>query len=190
MTPSLADHIKARRFVRVTRNRPACPRLNGYVLKASRHLCLMHCFHDFYPEGYSIVRTSDIEGVRAGEHETLWDRILHAEGLADGLHRKLPAIDLRSMSAAIASIQRHFGRLIVECEDEADDNIDFYIGYMTAATTSNVSMRTFDANGRWERKVHRIRPAEITLLQFETPYLETFWKHLESKPRVRRSIRS
>lgn len=146
---TIREHAGARRKLRVERNRPSEPRLNGYVLSCSESLFLMHVFHDFQPEGYVVARLIDVVESRSGPNERFWDEMLAAEGLLDGLDNP-PHVDLSSIEAAIASVDREFGRMIVECEDDEEAVQDFYIGVVARQGDGAVLFHHFDGLGNWE----------------------------------------
>jgi hypothetical protein len=177
----LRAHVGARRKVQVERSRPSNPRLNGFVLASSETLCYMHVFHDFYPDGYVVVRLDDVESVRSGPYERFWDEMLSGKGLLGGLERP-PPVDLSSMEAAIASIDRACGRMIIQCEDDEEDVEDFYIGVVAQQGDGAVLFHHFDGLGRWESPGAVIEYAEVTMIQIETPYMQQFWSHVQGPP--------
>lgn len=177
MLSEIKQHIATDQKVRISRSRPSQPNLNGYLLAASDELVLMHVFHDFMPDGYMVFRICDVENLRSGPYERLWDRMLAGEGLLGGLELQ-HTIDLSSMQCAITSIQQYFGRLIIECEDAAEDIEDFYIGCVVNVGDSVVAFDHFDGLGKWEEESAEIDLDEITLLQFQTPYIQRFWKYV------------
>ena len=103
--------------------------------------------------------------------------MLAGEALLDGLKLDL-RIDLTSIQSAIESIAREYGRLIIECEDRDEDIEDFYIGQAISIGGDSVQFDHFDGLGRWEKSAASIPLEEITLLQFETPYIHRFWKYV------------
>ncbi|MEL6344401.1 MAG: hypothetical protein AAFV53_14885, partial [Myxococcota bacterium] len=62
----LRAHLHRRAKILMARTRPANPSLNGYVVGLSEALVMVHAFHDFLPDGYSVVRTDDVADVRSG----------------------------------------------------------------------------------------------------------------------------
>lgn len=66
--------------VRITRSVPSEPFHSGFVLGVGEQLVMLWQFHDFYPEGFTTLRLSDITEIRSGEHERLWERMLAGEG--------------------------------------------------------------------------------------------------------------
>lgn len=171
-------YLKTRKKIQVERRYPSNPRLNGYLLELSDSLGLMHCFDDFEPDGYTVFRVEDVTEVRSGQYERHWEQMLAGEGLLGGLNVDL-RMDLTSMQSAIESIDREYGRLIIECEDREEDVEDFYIGQVVSVGKDVVQFDHFDGLGKWEKSTASIPLDEITLLQFETPYIHRFWKYID-----------
>ena len=136
----LAPHVGTKQKICVERSFPSNPRLNGYLLALSADLGLMHCFDDFEPDGYTLFRLADVLEVCSDERERHWDRMLTAEGLLDGLNLTAE-IDLSSLRAAIESIDRHYHRMIIECEMEGEDDEDFYIGTLVSSKRNGTMFR-------------------------------------------------
>ena len=154
-------------------------RIQQSVNKTFIHRAVMHAFCDFVPDGYTVFRLEDVEGVRCGPHEHYWEHVLRAEELLGGLG--FPAtIDLSSMRSAIESISERFEHLIVECEDDDEDVQDFYIGSLVSADFDSITFRHFDGYGYWEAEPAKIDIDDVTKVQFDTPNVSVFSKHLRS----------
>ncbi len=177
MTPKeLAQLTGTGKKVRLTRRQPSDPTLNGYILGVGRTLLLMHCFDDFEPDGYTICRNRDVVKLRQGPYEDWFDHMVRSERLLDGLklrHR----IDLSNWTTAIQSISRHYGQMIVQCEDAEEDVEDFYLGELVAIRSRSIQFRDYDALGYWSPKPTSIAIAEITMVQFDTPYIRIFSRY-------------
>ncbi|MDX2200453.1 MAG: hypothetical protein SF069_15975 [Phycisphaerae bacterium] len=173
----LSGHVGTRQKVRIERNRPPQRLLNGYVLAVWNGLVLMHQFHDFEPDGYTLIREQDVVGVRSNEYERLWDRMLAGEGRLEGLDADL-AIDLSNMQTAIRSAAAQFRFLIIQCEDQHEDIQDFYLGELLEVEGDVVRLRSLNALARWDEQVAEIPVAEITNVQFDTPYIRHFTKYI------------
>jgi hypothetical protein len=177
----LSEHLATGMKIRIERNRPADPLLNGYLMQLSDRLGLMHCFDDFEPDGYSIFRLSDVVSVRSGNYERHWDRMLRGEELLGGLDRELE-VDLNTIRAAIESVSRQFKLMTVQCEDAEEDVQDFYIGQVVSFEGTELIFDAFDALGQWNDESSRVLLDEITMVQFETPYIRHFSKYLTGSP--------
>jgi hypothetical protein len=174
---NIRKHVGTGKKIRLERPYPSNPRLNGYLLDVSNSLGLMHCFDDFEPDGYTVFRVDDVSDIRSDRHERHWDRMLKSEGLLGGLNLTAP-IDITSIHKVIDSIARQYRRLIVECEERREDLEDFYIGQVASVDDDILRFDHFDGLGQWEKTTASIPLDEITLLQFETPYIQRFWKYL------------
>jgi len=177
----LHKHIGTGKKIRVERNFPSNPYLNGYLLELSPSLGLMHCFHDFMPDGYTVFRVADVTECRSGKYERHWDKMLTSEGLLSGLKIDWN-VDVSNMKTALEAISKQFQRMIIECEEQDEDDEDFYIGQISSTGESEVHFHHFDALGHWEEVPAAILYGEISLIQFETPYLKTFGKYLVGTP--------
>src|SRR5262249_25569874 len=89
--------------VRLTRSIPSEPRLNGFILGVGRDLVLLQQFHDFYPEGYAVLRLRDVTDLRSGKYERHWERMLAGEGLLErvGIPYNVPLEDVPGLLKAL-----------------------------------------------------------------------------------------
>ena len=184
----LRPHLNTQKKIRIQRDRPSNQLLNGYLLALSDVLGVMHCFHDFMPDGYSLFRLTDVVSLRSSEYERHWDRMLLGEGLLGGLQRQM-VIDLAGIKTAIQSIDEQFRLMIVECEEEEENLQDFYIGQLESATEAALMFHHFDGLGQWAEEPAEISLKEITLVQFDTPYIRHFSKYLHGRPNSRSQMR-
>jgi hypothetical protein len=154
------------------------PRHNGFVLGVSDTLVLVQQFHDFYCEGYTAIRLADVESVRSGEHERLWERMMTGEGIMETVGIQDPP-SIADMSQLLASLAERGRNISVECESLEDpDEDDFLIGRITDLDVGKVVLRDFDALGNWGAELEEIALDAITKVQFDTPYINTFSKYL------------
>ena len=164
--------------VQITRRQPPERVTSGFIVAVGEDLVLVQAFHDFYPEGLVVLRVSDVTHTRSDEHERLWERMLEAEGIRGAaLIGKLPPLD--DMRSLLSSFKDARENVIVECEDADEPISDFYIGRVLDVEPGVVVFANFDALGRWDPEPHRIELEEITNVQFETPYLKIFSKHVQ-----------
>jgi hypothetical protein len=182
MHDELRRHVGTGRKLRLERSFPSNPRLNGYLLEASDTLGLIHCFHDFMPDGFAVFRIGDISTIRSGKYERHWDRMLKEEGLLSALAMP-PAVDLASMRSAIESISARYKGMIIECEGAEEDCEDFYIGSMLSINDYQVCFEHFDGLGNWEDTPSSVPLGDISLILFDTPYIQTFWKYVSGQSR-------
>jgi len=177
MMAKLRKYVGSRQKVRLTRPMPSEPILNGYLLAMSDALVLMHPFHDFEPDGYTIIRAADVAGVRRCPYEEWWDHMLQQEGLLGGLD-SAPDVDLSDMRSAVKSVAALYDQMIVECEEEGNEDIeDFYLGRLISVADDSVLFLDYDSLGFWASEPKEIRLEEITKVQFDTPYIRVFSKY-------------
>jgi hypothetical protein len=175
MIGRLRKHVGKREKVRITRSVPSESTLNGYLLAMSDDLLLMHVFDDFEPDGYTIIRTADVVGLRRCPYEQWWDHMLEQERLLRGLDSP-PDIDLSDMRSAIESVAAQYRQMIVECEDEEERSEDFYLGKLVSMAYDTMLFLDYDGLGFWSPEPHEIFLDEITKVQFDTPYIRIFSK--------------
>jgi len=175
----LAKHVNSRKNIQVDRDLFEESSVSGYLIAMSDDLALLHTFDDFEPDGYMIIRTDDVEDVTRGKHERHWDRMLGGEGLLSGLDPEF-SIDLSSMRTAIADIQRLFGKMVIQCEDrDEDDEETMYLASVVELTDRDAVIDELDATGHWGDEPEAIPYLDITTVEFDTPYINRFWKYAE-----------
>jgi hypothetical protein len=165
--------------IRLSRQTPCAPSLNGYVLGMSDQWLLLWQFHDFYPDGFTIVRMDGITSYRCGEYEEFWTNMLRQENVATELPSM--AIDLSSTKSVLRDLQKTDQNFIVESEAPDKDIEDFYLGRATRIQNTQVKFASFDALGQWDTKLQTIEFGEITRLQFDTPYTNCFSRYTDGK---------
>ncbi len=181
MYASMVEHVGTGKMIRLDRRLSGEPSLHGYLLALGPELGLIHCFDDFEPDGYTVFRVEDVLAFERAAHEEHWDRMLTGEGLLGGL--RLPfEMDLAGMPAALRSIQARFADLIVECEDEGDDEGDFYLGRLLEVGDETLMLHYVDALGRWDESPTLIPIERVTKAQFDTPYLRRFMRYTDPFP--------
>jgi hypothetical protein len=176
----LTEIVGAHKRVQVTRPYPGDPLLNGFVVGMSKKLLLLHDFFDFTPIGYTAIRLADICSCRSGKYERKCEQMLEVEGILDrvGINYE---VDLSSTHSLLESLQRRGQNIIVECEYEDDSDRDaFFIGQITELEKRFVRFRHFDETGNWEDGEYRIPFYAITQIEFDTVYVNTFSKYLNS----------
>lgn len=183
---SIHQYIGTAKKIRVELSFPSTPQINGFLIEASETLGVMHCFHDFMPDGFTVFRIAEVTGVRSGKYERHWERMLNDEGLLTALASP-PSLDLTNMKSAIDSIKSQYEGIIVECEDAEDESEDFYIGSVLSSNENDVTIRHFDGLGVWEDKPYTIPLDEVSLIQFDTPYINRFWKYLAGPSAIKGS---
>lgn len=91
------------RKVRIERRTPCEPRANGFVLAADEEWFLLWQFHDFFPDGFSLMRVDGVSHVRFDDYERHWTKMLADEGIATSLHD--PQIELAGIHSMLCQLQ-------------------------------------------------------------------------------------
>ena len=112
--------------VRLSRKTPCAPSLNGFILTMGEAWLLLWQFHDFYPDGFTLIRLDGITEYRSGKYEDFWTDMLRREQIVEVLPD--PQIDISSERTILASLQKTQKNFIVESEDPNEDIEDFYLG--------------------------------------------------------------
>lgn len=174
----LKPYVGVLRKVRLERDFPGESTRNGFILGLSDALILLQQFHDFYCEGYTLLRVPDVTAVQSGQYERFWERMLHAEGILDnvGISYDVP---IQGIGSALSWLAGRAQNIAVEIESRVSSNDDeFYLGRIDHFTDDAFGFFCFDALGEWTAEPIMIRMDEVTKIQFDTPYINIFSKHL------------
>ena len=87
---------------------------------------------------------------------------------------KAPQIDISSWQSIFNSLRECGEWAIVENENEEI----FHIGIILKAGKNKLTMREFDADGKWQEET-KIPYKEITSVSFKTRYIDNWRKYLE-----------
>ncbi len=149
---------------------------NGFVVGVGQRWVLFAPFHDFYAEGFEVVRLEDITALRSGEYERHWDRMLQHEGALDHLGSP-PEVPLDDIGQLLRALKQAGHNVIVECEDQEEE--DFFIGEILDVGDRMLKFANFGGLGNWDEQPDDIPLTEVTRVQIGTPYVRTFSKYLE-----------
>lgn len=152
----------------------------GFCLGMGKELVLMQVFHDFYSEGYEVIRLSGIKRIESKVEDSFFTDILREEGILKevGLKYEVDLTDFRSLIQRLFELKKP---VIIECEEvESDDDhiVDFILGKIIVVKETSLVMHGVDAAGNWDDKPTEIDYRSITKVQFDTPYLNTFLKYV------------
>ena len=173
----LKSHCGKPHHIGIERSDIETPKLYGLVLACSSELVLIHVVYDFHPEGYQILRISDISGIRHNAYDRTMTKILRAEGILEQGSLKHP-IDLQSWQSALRNLKALGANVIVEAEEPEVDV--FLIGKIIRINKKTLSMRHFDGTGKWDEELSYILYEDITSVKFGSNYLNVFSRHLRT----------
>ncbi|MDP1817980.1 MAG: hypothetical protein Q8K92_26240 [Leadbetterella sp.] len=96
-------------------------------------------------------------------------------------------MDLTSCATILKSIKKLGFNVIIENENPADETFD--IGPITKITKSSVYVRYFNAKGILNEEATKINWDLITIVKFDTKYINIFSKYLrEPKPKKKTNL--
>jgi hypothetical protein len=179
MKGELAKYVGRPTMVTITRIFPGESQHRGFVLGLSDKLVLIQQWHDFYAEGYAVLRVRDIEAVESGPKEDYNTRVVALEGMMakTGIPYDVP---LDGFKSVLQVAKKRNLVVIVECESRECGSDDWYhIGKVVGLNPASLSLLFFDAIGTWDWKPTVIPFTEMTKVQIDTPYANTMAKYLE-----------
>jgi hypothetical protein len=175
----LNGYIRSKKKIRIERHFSNNEIINGFIHDMSENLLIIEQFHDFYCEGYSIIRLSDLSDFRSDQHERFFEKMLLNEGLLDqvGYKKNVPITNLKISLTYFAEKNEN---IIIESEssDNPEDD-EFYIGKISEIKEEDVWFIGFNALGEWDEEEVAIKIADITRIQFDTPYINVFSKYIQ-----------
>ena len=151
--------------------------LYGFPVELSGELAAFSFIYDFRPDGYKIVRTSDITEVFSEEAEHFLERIVRAENPV--FVPKPTGFALDSMAALCADLKEKETIVTVECEG-GEENL-FLIGRICRVTKKDIAMRTFDGMGIWDTEEAVVPLGDITCVSIGNAYVEILSKYLTER---------
>jgi hypothetical protein len=162
-------------------------RVHGFVIAVSDPLVLAHQFHDFYDEGWVIIRRADIVDIDQDLPQQFFAAVFRGEGL--GPRAPATPVPLDDWATVLTALAAQGRPVIVECEgaDPADDT--FTMGRVVGVDAATVAIHELDALGRWDG-VEPIALDRITKVQLDTPFLTTFARYAAPFPGPRAPIRA
>lgn len=126
--------------------------------------------NDFELNGYTIRKIDELK--KAEIKNDVCEEINRLNGVAEQI--KAPGIDISSWQSIFNSLLECGEWGIVENENEGI----FHIGKILKAGKNKLTMREFDADGKWLAET-KIPYKEITSVSFKTRYIENWRKYLE-----------
>jgi hypothetical protein len=176
----ICQFVGSHESVRLSLRLSGEPIHHGFVLAMSGSLVLLREMHDFYLEGCTAIQVSDIVSLHSGAKERYWDRIYQAEGLMDGVDLSFDA-KLADFQSLLGSLQQHGVNVIVQSRSTEEDD-EFHIGRVLALDSTMASILEFDSLGIWEDEPTNISYDAMTVVEFDSPYINIISRHLSDRP--------
>jgi hypothetical protein len=182
----LIKSLHRKRMIYITRPYPGEPSLNGFVLGVGEDLVLIRQFHDFYPEGYAVLRIEEIATVEYGERERLFEYIIVNESIVDLAEPVWICKYLHGLADLLKQVEFLGCTIIVECEGrDWDDNDEFYVGRIICSDEISISIKCLNSSAEWESRHTTVLCSNITKLQIDTPYVNMISRYSRSPKKGR-----
>jgi hypothetical protein len=167
--------------VAVTRRFPGDATHSGFVRELDGELVVVEKFHDFYSEGFSLLRIDDIDAVRNRPGDELFARIIEGDGLSrkDRLENICRGDDL---GGALARIQARYGLVALHCETGDPNEDEYILGELSGVTDDDALIWVLGPDATWEPELDSIALDDITQVEFATPYAEILARYAPPSP--------
>ena len=146
--------------------------LRGFVLDYSESLTLLNVLdYDFYLNGFTVVRNSDITSYRAYDKDDYFlNMALRLKGIKP---RRKPKVDLNDWASLLQTAQKLFPLLTIHREAIANDVC--YIGKLVSVTEKTFTLYDIDPDANWDR-CYRRKLADLTKVDFGGGYEDALWR--------------
>ena len=173
---TIEDHINEKMLIRIERkNVTDDEAIVGFPIKLSDDFLLMTNIFDFYDDGYTIVKTSDISDAYSKESDEFYEMVCINENLLKRVD-ECPISSVKSMKDILTELSKQNFFIVVECEKSEDD---FFIGKIKITGENKVVMQSFDALGKWHDENDIIKYEDITKITFLDRYSKMYFKYMK-----------
>ncbi len=143
--------------------------INGFLIKESEELLLVHIVYDFTLDGLQVIRQSDVSDISQFNTDIFQTERLKELGIYEQIKFDAPC-SIDSWRDFFTSAQRDFTFFIVE--DERDGV--FHLGLITDINPDSIVMRTCDGAGKWHPTSTTIAYEAITSVQAGSNYSKVY----------------
>ena len=154
--------------------------LRGFVLDYSDDLTLLNVLdNNFYLNGFTVVRNSDITRYRAYDKDDYFlNMALRLKSIKPA---RKPKIDLANWAAVLLSAQKLFPLLTIH--REAISNKVCYIGKLVTVTEKTFTLYQIDSDANWGRAQRR-KFTDLTKIDFGGGYEDALWRVAKEENRI------
>jgi hypothetical protein len=175
----LEKHLNEQRYLRLTRKRGGFNGIStGFILGKSDDFILIQETDNFRILGYQILPMDTISHVRYNNFDKVYENILKQEGLIETVKLK-HSIDLSHWKSICKDIKKTGLTVISECEHP--DIRSFCIGELMRVNKKSLSIRYFNAEGKFDNENTINDFSDITKLSFDDHYANIFSKYTRRK---------
>lgn len=181
----LIEALNKNSFVAVTRRFPGDATHSGFVRELDSSWVVVEKFHDFYSEGFSLLRIDDIDAVRNRPGDELFAKIIDGDQLSrkDRLESVCRDDDL---GATLTRIQSRYGLVSLHCETGDPNEDEYILGEISGVTADDALIWVLGPDATWEPDIDPIALGDITQVEFSTPYAETLARYAPPSPSGRK----
>lgn len=147
----------------------------GFPLLISDNVLLMSIVNDFYDEGFSILRLSDISDAYSKEDDAFYEKICLSENI--GTEKPNILCDVTDIETVLKQLKNYEGFISVQTERQTE-KCSFYLGKIVEVGLHDVSFIDIGTDGKWDDKAHSISFEEITQITFEDNYSRMYYKYV------------
>lgn len=146
--------------------------LRGFVLDYSDSLILLNVLdHNFYLNGFSVIRSSDIAKYRTYDKDDYFlNQALRLKSIKPA---RKPKVDLGNWAVLLGTAQNSFPLLTIHREAISRDIC--YIGKLVSVTEKTFTLYDIDPDANWDR-ARRRKFADLTKVDFGGGYEDALWR--------------
>lgn len=177
----IRELVETRHTIRLTMKHRPAEKIHGIPLASTQEFLLLHEIHEFHLDGYMVVPLKNIRGVRTSPAEATIHSIMEKEQALAQLGLEDP-VAINSYADLFSSIQALGRHVVVEAWENADDNWveDFFlIGRVVNVTERTVAILNFDSTGHWDQQPRQLSYKNISSVNFDNEYINTFAKYVK-----------
>ena len=174
------DHIKKKNFVKIKRTvTEGSGDIMGFILKMTKDFLLIQMEEEFYLNGYAIIKQDHYDSIRCNESDKAVKKILKGEGIIGSDYGIKKKLRLKEWKTIFEDLLKHDYHVIIECEDLKEPL--FLIGPIKKIKKDSVNIRYYNAQGVLNEKSTKVKYKDITIVKFDSRYINVFRKYLKTK---------
>ena len=150
--------------------------IDGFVLDFSKEFILIREFVDFTSKSLIIIPLNKLTKIKYDKKQKNFTRILKLEKRVDN-SLVFDKITLESYREIFKAIKKKYKYVIIEDVFEGESN--FCIGEIARVNKESVSIFYFDIMGKVDTYTTTTPFKDITNIEYDSDYLNTFIKHLK-----------
>ena len=170
---SVIKHYKeSRSLVSLTREKIDSAKIQGFVIDYDADWIALQYIHDFYLDGYLLLRRQDLTSMNCRATDAFQRHLLEVDGVIDKIDFdfEIPVGGIAELLKALPSDR------VVILEDETEDDL-FLIGTLIGIEDDFISLRFFSGAGRWDDEPAEIAVEDVTSASYATNYTLAYERH-------------